>query len=254
MPAFVDVEPDTFNVDVERIEEMVSPQTRAILVPNLAGNAPDWDRIREIADRHGLAVIEDSCDALGATLRGTPTGTRSDISVTSFALSHIITCAGNGGMVLLDDDVLRDRCLSLRRWGRRSEPQLYGTRHGERNFWEDLDGVRYDNLFIFDDVGLELRTLRARRRVRGQATRQARRTTTNAANAASRAYCALLGRYPTLFVSPRQTAGPRDRVALVRVPDPSRRGVRSGRPPGVPRRRAASTRARSGPATRCASR
>jgi CDP-6-deoxy-D-xylo-4-hexulose-3-dehydrase len=152
VPVFVDVEPDTFNVDVTAIEAMIGPETRAILMPNLAGNAPDWDTIREIADRHRLAVIEDSCDALGARLRGTPTGLRSDISVTSFALSHIITCAGNGGMVLLDDDEQRDRCLSLRRWGRRSEPQLFGSRRGERNFWEDLDGVRYDSLFIFDDV------------------------------------------------------------------------------------------------------
>ena len=52
-----------------------------------------------------------------------------------------------------DDEALVDRCLSLRRWGRRSEPQLFGSRKGDRNFWEDLDGIRYDNLFIFDDVG-----------------------------------------------------------------------------------------------------
>ena len=86
VPVFVDVTPDTFQIDVDRIEEMIGPRTKAILAPNLIGNAPDWDGIREIADRHGLAVIEDSCDALGLTLRGTPTGTRADISVTSFAL------------------------------------------------------------------------------------------------------------------------------------------------------------------------
>ena len=98
-PAFVDVEPDTYNVDVAGIAEMIGPRTKAILVPNLIGNAPDWDAIRQLADEHGLAVVEDSCDALGTTLRGTPTGTRSDISVTSFALSHIITAAGTGGML-----------------------------------------------------------------------------------------------------------------------------------------------------------
>jgi len=86
------VEPDTFNVDVAALEAMIGPDTRAILIPNLTGNAPDWDVIRDIADRHHLTVIEDSCDALGATLRGTPTGTRSDISVTSFALAHISMC------------------------------------------------------------------------------------------------------------------------------------------------------------------
>jgi CDP-6-deoxy-D-xylo-4-hexulose-3-dehydrase len=150
VPVFVDVEPDTFNVDVTRIEEMITPRTKAMLFPNLIGNAPDWDEIRRIADRHGLAVIEDSCDALGLTLRGTPTGTRSDITVTSFAMAHIITCAGNGGMVVLDDDDQRDRALMLRRWGRRSEKHLFGTRGGGRVFREDLDGIPYDNDYIFD--------------------------------------------------------------------------------------------------------
>ncbi len=153
VPVFVDIEVDTFQIDVTRIEEMVTDATRAILVPNLAGNAPDWDIIRAIADQYGLAVIEDSCDALGATLRGTPTGARADVSVTSFSLSHIITCAGDGGMVLVDDPAWRDRALLLRRWGRRSEIQLYGSRKGERDFWEDLDGIRYDSLFIFDELG-----------------------------------------------------------------------------------------------------
>jgi len=155
VPAFVDVEPDTYNIDVEAIEEMVGPRTRAILVPNLIGNVPDWDRIRSIADAHGLKVVEDSCDALGSTLRGTPTGTRSHISVTSFALSHIITAAGTGGMVCLDGDELIDRCLLLRRWGRRSEAQIYGSRKGvDRRFFSSINGdLEYDNLFIFDEVG-----------------------------------------------------------------------------------------------------
>jgi CDP-6-deoxy-D-xylo-4-hexulose-3-dehydrase len=121
-------------------------------LPNLSGNAPDWDVVRAIADRHNLFVVEDSCDALGATLNGTPTGTRSDISVTSFAMSHIITCAGNGGMVLLDDESLRDKGLMLRRWGRRSEPHLFGSQKARTGhvFREDLDGVPFDNDFIFD--------------------------------------------------------------------------------------------------------
>ena len=153
VPVFVDVEYDTFNLDADRIEEMVTPQTRAILAPNLAGNCPDWDKIRAVADRHGLKVIEDSCDALGPVLRGTPTGTRSDISATSFAMSHIITCAGNGGMVLLDDEALRDRGTLLRRWGRRSELITYGSQKGTRMLREDVDGVPYDSLFIFDEMG-----------------------------------------------------------------------------------------------------
>jgi CDP-6-deoxy-D-xylo-4-hexulose-3-dehydrase len=155
VPVFVDVTPDTFQIDVDAIEPMISPRTKAILAPNLIGNAPDWDRIRDIADRHRLQVVEDSCDALGLTLRGTPTGERADISVTSFALSHIITAAGTGGMICFDDDELADRALLLRRWGRRSEVQLFGSKKGvERSFFSRIDDdLEYDNLFIFDEVG-----------------------------------------------------------------------------------------------------
>ena len=153
VPVFVDVEPDTFNVDAKALEAEIGPQTRAILIPNLAGNAPDWDVIREVADRHDLTVIEDSCDALGATLRGTPTAARADITVTSFSPSHIVTGAGSGGMVCLDDDALWDRCVTLRGWGRRSEVQLYGSKGGDHNFWTDVDGMPYDNMFIFDELG-----------------------------------------------------------------------------------------------------
>jgi CDP-6-deoxy-D-xylo-4-hexulose-3-dehydrase len=155
VPAFVDVTPDTYQIDVDAIEEMIGPRTRAILAPNLIGNAPDWDRIRAIADAHGLRVVEDSCDAIGLTLRGTPTGSRADISLTSFALSHIITAAGTGGMVCFDDDDLADRALLLRRWGRRSEVQLFGSTKGvDGRFFSTIDGdLEYDNLFIFDEVG-----------------------------------------------------------------------------------------------------
>jgi len=153
VPVLVDVEPDTYCIDVSKIEAAVTSKTKAILGVNLAGNLPDWDVIRSIADKHGLKVIEDSCDSLGPTLHGTPTGKRSDISVTSFANSHVITAGGAGGMLLLDDDGLRDRALLLRRWGRRSELLYYGSRKREHNFWEELDGIRYDNQFIFDELG-----------------------------------------------------------------------------------------------------
>jgi len=152
VPSFVDVEPDTYNIDAARVEEAVTPRTRAILAANLIGNVPDWDALRSIADRYGLWLLEDSCDAMGPTLRGSPTGARSDLTVTSFASSHIITCAGGGGMVMLDDDGLRDRALLLRRWGRRSELHFFGSKRRDRTFWEDLGGIPYDNQFIFDEL------------------------------------------------------------------------------------------------------
>jgi CDP-6-deoxy-D-xylo-4-hexulose-3-dehydrase len=155
VPAFVDVEPDTFQIDVTKIESMIGPKTRAILTPNLVGNCPDWDAIREIADRHSLIVVEDSCDVLDSSLRGTRTGTRSHISVTSFARSHSITAAGNGGLIAVDDPEWFDRSLVNRRWGRRSEKYLFGSLQGqdESRFATLDDGTPYDSIFIFDDMG-----------------------------------------------------------------------------------------------------
>lgn len=152
VPVFVDAAPGTFCVNESRIEEMITPRTGALLFPNLIGNTPDWDVIRAIADRHGLPVIEDSCDTLGPVLRGRPTGERSTFTVTSFANSHVITCAGGGGMITLDDEALRDRAVMMRRWGRRSELHFFGTRRRDPNFWEDLDGINYDSQFIFDEL------------------------------------------------------------------------------------------------------
>jgi CDP-6-deoxy-D-xylo-4-hexulose-3-dehydrase len=203
--AFVDVEPDTFQIDVDAIEAAVTDRTKALLVPNLGGNAPDWDRLRAIADAHSLMLIEDSCDALGSSLRGAPTGTRSDISVTSFSLAHILTTAGQGGMLLVDDEGLRDRCLTLRGWGRRSERQLYGSRI-TRNLWENLDGVSYDSTFIFDEVGWNFlpNELNAAFGVQQldklDAYRERRR-----ANCARYVEC--MAQYPGLFVLPRITDG-----------------------------------------------
>jgi len=154
VPAFVDVDPETFQIDVEGIPEMIGPRTRAILAPNLVGNCPDWDRIRAIADEHGLLVIEDSCDVLDSWLRGSRTGTRADIVTTSFARGHAITAAGNGGLVAVDDDGWRDTCLVRRRWGRRSETYLFGSRKGvAERFGPLTDGTPYDLVFVFDDVG-----------------------------------------------------------------------------------------------------
>src|SRR3546814_20472943 len=94
-----------------------------MMIPSLIGNLPDWDRIREIADKHGLLVVEDSADTLGATLRGTRTGNRSHISTTRFYGSHVINAAGNGGMICINDDELGRRALLLRPWGR--TPSLF---------------------------------------------------------------------------------------------------------------------------------
>ena len=70
IPAFVDVEEGTYNIDANKVEEMITPKTKALLIPNLIGNLPDWQKLRAIADKHNLIVIEDSADTLGAEIDG----------------------------------------------------------------------------------------------------------------------------------------------------------------------------------------
>jgi CDP-6-deoxy-D-xylo-4-hexulose-3-dehydrase len=153
-PVFVDVGLDDYQILVERIENVISTRTGAILIPDLIGGICDWDKVREIADKHQLLLIHDSADTLGGSLRGSKTATRADISITSFSIFHIITALGNGGMVFFDDEAYLDRALSLRAWGRSSEKYMFGTRVEESDgrFLENLDGLDYDSLFIFEDL------------------------------------------------------------------------------------------------------
>jgi CDP-4-dehydro-6-deoxyglucose reductase, E1 len=152
VPVFADAAEGTYNIDVDKIEESISPQTQAMMIPSLIGNLPDWDRIRALADKHGLQVIEDSADTLGATLRGTSTGLRSNISTTSFYGSHVITAAGNGGMICVNDDALARRALLLRSWGRTSS-LFVESESIENRFNVDLDGFEYDAKFVFEELG-----------------------------------------------------------------------------------------------------
>jgi len=152
VPAFVDADIQSLNILEDKIEEMITARTRAIVVPNLMGNIPDWDRIREIADKYNLMVLEDSADTIGVKLRGTPTGTRSDITTTSFYGAHIINAAGNGGMVLVDDPELEKRVRTYRGWGRRSAT-LGETEDVSKRFGVAIDGIDYDAKFVFDAIG-----------------------------------------------------------------------------------------------------
>ena len=205
VPAFIDVEPDTFNIDVSRIEEALTPQTRALMVPSLLGNLPDWDGIAEIARRHDLLVIEDSADTLGATLNGTTTGTRSDVSTTSFYGSHVINCAGNGGMLCVSRDDWADRARLLRSWGRESS-LFVDSEDIERRFDVELDGIPYDAKFVFSVIGYNLEPSEL-----GAAFGlvQLDRLEWNVASRARNfeRQLAFFGEYEDWFLLPRQTTG-----------------------------------------------
>ncbi len=155
VPAFVDAAPGTYNIDVDAIERMITPNTSAVMIPSLIGNLPDWQRIRELADTYGLKVIEDSADTLGATINGTSTGVYSDVSTTSFYGSHVINGAGNGGMLCVNNDELARKALLLRSWGR-SSSLFVESEAIENRFNVKLDDIEYDAKFLFEDLGYNL--------------------------------------------------------------------------------------------------
>lgn len=155
VPVFVDVEQDTYIVNPESVKKAIGPKTKALMIPSLLGNIPNLEALRKIADEHDLWLIEDSCDTIGATYGGKPTGSYSDITTTSFYGSHIINGAGGGGMVMVHDPKLAERLVVLRGWGRRSS--LFGENAAsellENRFNVELDGIEYDNKFIFSEIG-----------------------------------------------------------------------------------------------------
>ena len=151
IPVFVDVEPETYIVNIDEVEQAISSKTKAMMIPSLLGNVPDLRRLRKIADENNLIFIEDSCDTLGATFDNIPTGEFSDVSTTSFYGSHIITAAGEGGMVCCNNKKWEEKCRMLRGWGRTSA--LNETEKIEDRFNIKLDDIPYDSKFIFEEMG-----------------------------------------------------------------------------------------------------
>ena len=106
IPVFVDIEPDTCNIDASKIEAAITRRTRAIMPVSLYGQPPDMDAINAIATRRGLAVIEDAAQSLGATYKGRKSGNLSTIGCTSFYPSKPLGCYGDGGALFTSDDAL----------------------------------------------------------------------------------------------------------------------------------------------------
>ena len=98
IPSFVDVNLNTLCIEVDKIEKSITKKTKAILAINLMGSIADWVKIKKIAKKYNLFVIEDSADTIGATINNKSTGYYTDASMTSFYGSHVINGAGNGGI------------------------------------------------------------------------------------------------------------------------------------------------------------
>jgi perosamine synthetase len=116
-PVFVDIDPDTWNIDAKRIESAITPKSRAMIPVDVFGQVADMDVIRGIADKHLLRVIEDSCEALGAKYKGRMAGSLGDAGCFGFYPNKQIT-TGEGGMIVTDDKAIADLCCSMRNQGR----------------------------------------------------------------------------------------------------------------------------------------
>lgn len=103
-PVFVDVYKDTFNIDVTKIEEKITSKTKAIMPVHIFGQCAEMDEINEIAKKHNLLVIEDACQAIGGKYKGRNVGSLGDAAVFSFFPTKNLGCAGDGGMIVTDND------------------------------------------------------------------------------------------------------------------------------------------------------
>ena len=152
IPVFVDIEIDTLQIDVNKIEKKITKKTKALLIPNLIGNIPNWKKIHALSKKYKLKIIEDSADTLGATINNKPTGIYSDISITSFYGSHVISCAGNGGMFLTNNNEYLKRAKVLRSWGRMST-LLTDSENLKKRLDIKLKGIEFDKKFVFSEIG-----------------------------------------------------------------------------------------------------
>jgi len=151
-PVLIDIEIESLQINIDKIEKKITKKTKAMVIPNLIGNIPDWKKIKNIAKKYKLKIIEDSADTLGATINNKPTGIYSDISITSFYGSHVISCAGNGGMLLTNDKTMYERAKILRSWGRMST-LIKDSENIKKRLNIKLRGYNYDKNFVFSEIG-----------------------------------------------------------------------------------------------------
>lgn len=158
VPVFLDVTIPTYNMDVSRLEEAVGERTRAIMVAHTLGNPFDVDAVLDVARRHKLWIIEDTCDALGATWGNRKVGTFGDLATISFYPAHHITL-GEGGAVLTSDPALKRIVESLRDWGRDCWCDTGVANTCKKRFGWQLGELPYgyDHKYIYSHIGYNLK-------------------------------------------------------------------------------------------------
>lgn len=148
---FIDIDLETLNIDLDLLEQSIGPRTKAIFAVNLLGNPNDFSRLRHIAETHGLLLLEDNCESLGAVNDGINAGTAGAMGTFSGFFSHHISTM-EGGVIVTDDDHLADMLVSLRAHGWTRELP-------DRNFVHDKSGDPFDDLFRFVLPGYNVRPL-----------------------------------------------------------------------------------------------
>ncbi len=152
VPHFIGVEKNKFLADPSQIERCINKKTVAIMIPNLLGNIANWKRIKSIAKKYKLKVIEDSADTIGYTINLKNAGKYSDVATNSFYASHIINGAGTGGIVCFNDFELYQKAKLLRGWGR-SSATFNESEDIKKRFNIKVSGINYDAKYIFSELG-----------------------------------------------------------------------------------------------------
>ena len=148
-PIFVDVGLSDYVAQIDEIISKVTPEVKAIMLPNLIGNKPNWSELKKelkLIGREDVYLIEDSADTLTETME-------TDVSTTSFYASHVITAGGVGGMVMFNDEKYVKRALMYRDWGRIGD----NSEDMSDRFAHDVDGIPYDYKFLYGVLGYNMK-------------------------------------------------------------------------------------------------
>ena len=152
VPPFIGVVDNKFVADQDQIEKCINKKTKAIIIPNLLGNIPEWKKISKTAKKYNLFVIEDSADTIGYKINNKNSGKFSDIVTNSFYASHIINGAGTGGIVCFNNFNLYLKAKLLRGWGR-SSATFNESENINKRFKIKVSGIDYDAKYIFSEAG-----------------------------------------------------------------------------------------------------
>lgn len=144
IPVFCDVEIGTYVPTPDQVCSLITDKTKVILLPNLVGSKPDWKEIRK---RTNIILFEDSAD----TITLTP---ETDLSITSFYSSHLITAGGSGGMLMINDEKLLNKATMFRDWGRIGD----NNEDVKKRFSYEIDGIPYDYKFLYGVIGYNMKS------------------------------------------------------------------------------------------------